>query len=164
MLKEQETLARCGCNNKKFDDQELKDLAEKEQKKKDLRETFNAIFRDQFDKQTADAKKANEDQLKNLDEAVKAGAITEGEAFIAKIKLANDLADTEKKIEKDKNEFIKEEAKKAREEQLEGITKVLEGAQKALDGLKTINGLVNEIDQARLNSIEKQKKGRSCKS
>ena len=157
LLKEQKLLQDVAAINKKFDDQELKDLAEKEQKKKDLRETFNAIFRDQFDKQTADAKKANEDQIKNLDEALKAGAITEGEAFIAKIKLANDLADTEKKIEKDKNEFIKEEAKKAREEQLEGITKVLEGAQKALDGLKTINGLVNEIDQARLNSIENRR-------
>ena len=157
LLKEQKLLQDVAAINKKFDDQELKDLAEKEQKKKDLRETFNAIFRDQFDKQTADAKKANDDQLKNLDEAIKAGAITEGEAFIAKIKLANDLADTEKKIEKDKNEFIKEEAKKAREEHLEGITKVLEGAQKALDGLKTINGLVNEIDQARLNSIENRR-------
>lgn len=157
LLKEQKLLQDVAAINKKFDDQELKDLAEKEQKKKDLREIFNAIFRDQFDKQTADAKKANEDQLKNLDEAIKAGAITEGEAYIAKIKLANDLADTEKKIEKDKNEFIKEEAKKAREEQLEGITKVLEGAQKALDGLKTINGLVNEIDEARLNSIENRR-------
>ena len=157
LLKEQKLLQDVAAINKKFDDQELKDLAEKEKKKADLRESFNAIFRDQFDKQTADAKKANDDQLKNLDEAIKAGAITEGEAFIAKIKLANDLADTEKKIEKDKNEFIKEEAKKAREEQLEGITKVLEGAQKALDGLKTINGLVNEIDQARLNSIENRR-------
>ena len=157
LLKEQKLLQDVAEINKKFDAQELKDLAEKEQKKKDLRESFNAIFRDQFDKQTADAKKANQDELKNLDEALKAGAITEGEAFIAKIKLAHDLADTEKKIEKDKNEFIKAEAKKAREEQLKGITKVLEGAQKALDGLKTINGLVNEIDQARLNSIENRR-------
>jgi len=157
LLKEQKLLQDVAEINKKFDAEELKNLAEKEQKKKDLRETFNAIFRDQFDKQTADAKKANQDQLKNLDEAIKAGAITEGEAFIAKIKLAHDLADTEKKIEKDKNEFIKAEAKKAREEQLKGITKVLEGAQKALDGLKTINGLVNEIDQARLNSIENRR-------
>ena len=157
LLKEQKLLQDVAEINKKFDAQELKDLAEKEQKKKDLRESFNAIFRDQFDKQTADAKKANQDELKNLDEAIKTGAITEGEAFIAKIKLAHDLADTEKKIAKDKNEFIKAEDKKAREEQLEGITKVLEGAQKALDGLKTINGLVNEIDQARLNSIQNRR-------
>jgi hypothetical protein len=157
LLKEQKLLQDVAAINKKFDAQELKDLAEKEKKKADLREIFNALFRDQFDKQTADAKKANEDQLKNLDEAIKAGAITEGEAAIAKIKLANDLADAEKKIEKDKNEFIKEEAKKAREEQLKGITNVLEGAQKALDGLNTINDLVNEIDQARLNSIENRR-------
>jgi hypothetical protein len=157
LLKEQKLLQDVAAINKKFDAQELKDLAEKEKKKADLREIFNALFRDQFDKQTADAKKANEDQLKNLDEAIKAGAITENEAFIAKIKLANDLADAEKKIEKDKNQFLKDEAKKAREEQLKGITNVLEGAQKALDGLNTINDLVNEIDQARLNSIENRR-------
>jgi hypothetical protein len=157
ILKERKLLQDVAAINKKFDAQELKNLAEKEKKKADLRETFNALFRDQFDKQTADAKKANEDQLKNLDEAIKAQAITEGEAAIAKIKLANDLADAEKKIEKDKNEFIKEEARKAREEQLKGITNVLEGAQKALDGLNTINDLVNEIDQARLNSIENRR-------
>jgi hypothetical protein len=157
LLKEQKLLQDVAAINKKFDAQELKDLAEKEKKKADLREIFNALFRDQFDKQTADAKKANEDQLKNLDEAIKAGAITEGEAAIAKIKLANDLADAEKKIEKDKNEFIKEEARKAREEQLKGITDLLGNIQKGLDGIKQVNDLVNEIDQARLNSIENRR-------
>jgi hypothetical protein len=157
LLKEQKLLQDVAAINKKFDAQELKDLAEKEKKKADLREIFNALFRDQFDKQTADAKKANEDQLKNLDEAIKAGAITENEAFIAKIKLANDLADAEKKIEKDKNEFIKEEARKAREEQLKGITDLLGDIQKGLDGIKQVNDLVNEIDQARLNSIENRR-------
>jgi hypothetical protein len=157
LLKEQKLLQDVAAINKKFDAQELKDLAEKEKKKADLREIFNALFRDQFDKQTADAKKANEDQLKNLDEAIKAGAITENEAAIAKIKLANDLADAEKKIEKDKNEFIKEEARKAREEQLKGITDLLGNIQKGLDGIKQVNDLVNEIDQARLNSIENRR-------
>jgi hypothetical protein len=157
ILKERKLLQDVAAINKKFDAQELKDLAEKEKKKADLREIFNALFRDQFDKQTADAKKANEDQLKNLDEAIKAQAITEGEAAIAKIKLANDLADAEKKIEKDKNEFIKEEARKAREEQLKGITDLLGNIQKGLDGINTINDLVNEIDQARLNSIENRR-------
>ena len=157
LLKEQKLLQDVAAINKKFDAQELKDLAEKEKKKADLRETFNALFRDQFDKQTADAKKANDEQLKNLDEAIKAQAITENEAFIAKIKLANDLADAEKKIEKDKNEFIKEEARKAREEQLKGITDLLGNIQKGLDGIKQVNDLVNEIDQARLNSIENRR-------
>jgi hypothetical protein len=157
LLKEQKLLQDVAAINKKFDAQELKDLAEKEKKKADLREIFNALFRDQFDKQTADAKKANDDQLKNLDEAIKAQAITENEAFIAKIKLANDLADAEKKIEKDKNEFIKEEARKAREEQLKGITDLLGNIQKGLDGIKQVNDLVNEIDQARLNSIENRR-------
>jgi hypothetical protein len=143
--------------NKKFDEQELKELAEKEKKKNELRESFLAILRDQFEKQTHEAKKANDDQLKNLDEALKAGAITEGEAYIARIKLANDLADKEKEINKAKNDYIKEQEKKAREEQLKGITKVIEGAQKGLNGLKQVNDLVNQIDQARLNSLQKNR-------
>lgn len=143
--------------NKKFDEQELKELAEKEKKKNELRESFLGILRDQFEKQTHEAKKANDDQLKNLEEALKAGAITEGEAYIARIKLANDLADKEKEINKAKNDYIKEQERKAREEQLKGITSVIEGAQKGLNNLKQVNDLVNQIDQARLNSLQKNR-------
>lgn len=143
--------------NKKFDEQELKELAEKEKKKNELRESFLSILRDQFEKQTHEAKKANDDQLKNLEEALKAGAITEGEAYIARIKLANDLADKEKEINKAKNDYIKEQEKKAREEQLKGLTDLIGNFQKGLDGLKQVNDLVNQIDQARLNSLAKNR-------
>lgn len=139
--------------NKKFDEQELKELAEKEKEKAELRETYLSIFRDQFEKQTEEARKANEEQIKELEKANKQGLISDGEFYLAKLKLANDLADKEKEIEKEKNEFIKEQNIKAREEQLKGITKVIEGAQKGLEGLSQINALANEIDQARLNKI-----------
>jgi hypothetical protein len=139
--------------NKKFDEQELKELAEKEKEKAELRETYLSIFRDQFEKQTEEAKKANEEQIKELEKANKQGLISDGEFYLAKLKLANDLADKEKEIEKEKNEYIKEQNIKAREEQLKGITQVIEGAQKGLEGLSQINALANEIDQARLNTI-----------
>jgi hypothetical protein len=139
--------------NKKFDEQELKELAEKEKEKAELRETYLSIFRDQFEKQTEEAKKANEEQIKELEKANKQGLISDGEFYLAKLKLANDLADKEKEIEKEKNEYIKEQNIKAKEEQLKGITQVIEGAQKGLEGLSQINDLANEIDQARLNKI-----------
>jgi hypothetical protein len=138
---------------KKYDAEALKTAQEREQKLSDMRENFNALFRDQFEQRIVDARKANEEELKVLEEANKEKVISDGEFYLAKLKLANDLADKEKEIEKEKNEYIKEQNIKAREEQLKGITKVIEGAQKGLEGLSQINALANEIDQARLNKI-----------
>ena len=143
--------------NKKFNDQEELDEAEKEKKKKELRESFLAILSDQFEKETQEAKNANDEQLKNLEDALKAGAITQDEANTARIKLVNDLADKEKEITDKKNEYIKEQERKAREEQLKGLTDLLGNFQKGLDGLKQLNDLVNEIDQARLNRLAKNR-------
>ena len=141
----------------KFADQELKNTEERNKKLADLRENFDKLWRDQFDQSIKDLRDANAEQLKVLQEANDEGLISEGEFYLAKLKLANDLADAEKEIELEKNEFIKQQQIKAREEQLEGITKVLEGAQKGLDGLNQINALANEIDQARLNSIQNKR-------
>jgi len=141
----------------KFADQELKNTENRNKKLADLRENFDKLWRDQFDQSIKDLRDANAEQLKVLQEANDEGLISEGEFYLAKLKLANDLADAEKEIELEKNEFIKQQQIKAREEQLEGITKVLEGAQKGLDGLNQINDLVNEIDQARLNSIQNRR-------
>jgi len=141
----------------KFADQELKNTEERNKKLGDLRENFDKLWRDQFDQSIKDLRDANAEQLKILQEANDEGLISEGEFYLAKLKLANDLADAEKEIELEKNEFIKQQQIKAREEQLEGITKVIEGAQKGLDGLNQINALANEIDQARLNSIQNKR-------
>lgn len=141
----------------KFAADDLAKKAEQEAKKIELRKKFNLLIADEFENERLQAVESNQEQLKDLDEALKAGIITESEAHIAKIKLANDLADKEKEITDKKNEYIKEQERKAREEQLKGITSVLKGAQKGLDGLKQVNDLVNEIDQARLNSLQKNR-------
>ena len=143
--------------NKKFDEEDLKREKEKEEERKELIESYNAIFRDQFEQQIQDERMANEERLKELEKVNKQGLISDGEFYLAKLKLASDLADKEKEIEREKNEYIKEQQIKAREEQLKGITKVIEGAQKGLDSLSQINDLVNEIDQARLNSIQNRR-------
>jgi hypothetical protein len=141
----------------KFAEEELKKAEELNKKRAELRENFDALFRDQFDQSIKDLRDANAEQLKVLQEANDQELISDGEFYLAKLKLANDLADAEKKIEKEKNEFIKQEQIKAREQQLEGVNNLLENAQKALDGLNQINDLVNQIDQARLNSIQNQR-------
>lgn len=141
----------------KFAAEELAKQAEQEAKKIELRKKFNLLIADEFENERLQAVESNQEQLKDVEEALKAGIITESEAHIAKIKLANDLADKEKEITDKKNEYIKEQERKAREEQLKGITSVLKGAQKGLDGLKQVNDLVNEIDQARLNSLQKNR-------
>lgn len=139
--------------NKKFDEEDLKREKENEEAKLMLLEIYNKTFRDEFDQRIEDEKKANEERIKELEKANKQGLISDGEFYLAKLKLANDLADKEKEIEDEKNEYIKQQNIKAREEQLKGITKVIEGAQKGLEGLSQINDLANEIDQARLNKI-----------
>ena len=141
----------------KYAAEELAKQAEQEAKKIELRKKFNLLIADEFENERLQAVESNQEQLKDVEEALKAGIITEGEAHIARIKLANDLADKEKEITDKKNEYIKEQERKAREEQLKGITSVIEGAQKGLDGLKQVNDLVNEIDQARLNSLQKNR-------
>jgi hypothetical protein len=141
----------------KFAAEELAKQAEQEAKKIELRKKFNLLIADEFENERLQAVESNQEQLKDVEEALKAGTITEGEAYVAKIKLANDLADKEKEITDKKNEYIKAQDKKAREEQLKGITKVIEGAQKVLDGLSTINDLVNQIDQARINNLAKNR-------
>jgi len=142
---------------KKYDDEAIAKAKEKEQKILEIREKFNALFRDQFDQQIADARKSNQEQINELEKANKEGIISDGEFYIAKLKLANDLADKEKQIEKEKNEYIKQQNIKAREEQLKGIQSIIDGAQKGLEGLSQINNLVNQIDQARLNSIQSRR-------
>jgi len=142
---------------KKYDDEAIEKAKEREEKILEIREKFNALFRDQFQQQIAYARKSNQDQIDELEKANKEGIISDGEFYLAKLKLANDLADKEKEIEKEKNEYIKQQNIKAREEQLKGIQSVIDGAQKGLEGLSQINDLVNQIDQARLNSIQSRR-------
>lgn len=136
--------------NKKYDDQAIAD-------KQAAQDKLIELFLDQFDKEKLAAQKDAEDKTKILDEALKNGTISQFEYNIAKAKLVKDLADKEKQIEKDKNQAIKDEEQKRRDESLERAREMIEGAQEVLDKLNTINGLFNEIDNARLNAIKKNR-------
>lgn len=136
--------------NKKYDDAEITS-------KQTQRDKLDAIMLDQFEQEKLAAKKANDEKMKVLDEGLKDGTISQFEYNLAKSKLVKDLADKEIEIEKNKNETIKAEQKTKREKELEKFKEILEGAQKGLDELKKINDLVNQIDQARLNTIAKNR-------
>lgn len=136
--------------NKKYDDAEITS-------KQTQRDKLDAIMLDQFEQEKLAAKKDNDEKMKVLDEGLKDGTISQFEYNLAKSKLVKDLADKEIEIEKNKNETIKAEQKTKREKELEKFKEILEGAQKGLDELKKINDLVNQIDQARLNTIAKNR-------
>ena len=143
--------------NLKYLDEEIKNLAETEKRKMELREMFTLLMTDQFDKETEELKIQQATQIKDLEEALKLGVITEEQFGNAKLKLQTELAEKEKEINKKKNDYIKEQEKKAREEQLKGLTDTLGKLQKGLDTVKVLNDLFNQIDQARINSLQKNR-------
>jgi hypothetical protein len=143
--------------NLKYLDEDIKNLAETEKRKMELREMFTLLITDEFDKETEELKIQQATQLKDLEEALKLGVITEEQFTNAKLKLQNELAEKEKEINKKKNDYIKEQDKKAREEQLKGLTDTLGKLQKGLDTVKVLNDLFNQIDQARINSLQKNR-------
>ena len=53
--------------------------------------------------------------------------------------------------------LVAEQRQKNLQANLDKAQEMIDNTQKALDGLKTINGLFNEIDKARLNSIENRR-------
>ena len=53
--------------------------------------------------------------------------------------------------------LVAEQRQKNLQANLDKAQEMIDNTQKALDGLKTINGLFNEIDEARLNSIENRR-------
>jgi hypothetical protein len=136
--------------NKKYDDEEIAN-------KKTQKDKLMSIFLDQFDQERQAAKADYDEKIKILDQGLKDGTISQVEYNLAKEKLVKDLADKEKKIEKDKNDYLKSEQKKQREEDLKKIQEILEGAQKGLDELKKINDAFNQLDQTRLANLAKNR-------
>jgi hypothetical protein len=60
-------------------------------------------------------------------------------------------------LNKEKNDAIKEQERKTREEQMKGFTDSLETAQKVLDQVKVANDLMNEIGNARIIATNEQR-------
>jgi hypothetical protein len=143
---------------KKYADAELKAQAERETKRRDRQKFLNDILLSDEEKAlfelnqtTEDAKKELERRLNSTDENEK---ISQEEYNNALIALEQKKADKILEINKSASEKAKEQAIKDREESLKGVTEFLGNAQMVLDHVKTVDALMDEIDQARLNKIE----------
>jgi hypothetical protein len=143
---------------KKYADAELKAQAERETKRRDRQKFLNDILLSDEEKAlfdlnqtTEDAKKELERRLNSTDENER---ITKEEHDNALIALEQKKADKILEINKSASEKAKEQAIKDREESLKGVTEFLGNAQMVLDHVKTVDALMDEIGQARLNKIE----------
>ena len=143
---------------KKYADAELKAQAERETKRRDRQKFLNDILLSDEEKAlfelnqtTEDAKKELERRLNSTDENER---ITKEEHDNALIALEQKKADKILEINKTASDKAKEQSIKDREESLKGVTEFLSNAQMVLDHVKTVDALMDEIDQARLNKIE----------
>lgn len=137
----------------KYNQMELDKIAEAEAKKRSIRKQFESFLNTDQENELQDL----EDWYKQQDAINTQGALDEEEQFEALLKLNRQYQEKKAEIDKKYADQTKANEVKAREEQLKGVTAAIEGAQKGLDELKKINALVNEIDQARLNSIAKNR-------
>lgn len=137
----------------KYNQMELDKIAEAEAKKRAIRKQFESFLNTDQENELQDL----EDWYKQQDAINTQGALDEEEQYEALLKLNKQYQEKKAEIDKKYSDQTKANEVKAREEQLKGVTAAIEGAQKGLDELKKINALVNEIDQARLNSIAKNR-------
>lgn len=137
----------------KYNQMELDKIAEAEAKKRAIRKQFESFLNTDQENELQDL----EDWYKQQDAINTQGALDEEEQYEALLKLNKQYQEKKAEIDKKYGDQTKANEVKAREEQLKGVTAAIEGAQKGLDELKKINALVNEIDQARLNSIAKNR-------
>lgn len=143
---------------KKYADAELKAEADREAKRRERQKFLNDILLDDQQKAleelnltTEDAKKELLRRLNSTDENER---ITKEQHDLALIALEQKKADKIEEINKTASDKAKEQAIKDREESLKEVTKFLEDSQMVLDHVKTVDALMDEIDQARLNKIE----------
>lgn len=152
----QEATERIAIVNK-YNKIELDKIAENEAKKRDLRNKIIRFTNSERENELLDLEEwYKEQEALNL-KAFQAGAIDEEEFYDAGLKAQEEYRKKKLELDKKYDEQAKGNELKAREESLKGVTQAIEGAQKGLDELKKINALVNEIDQARLNSIAKNR-------
>lgn len=151
-IDQQEGAERIAIVNK-YNQMELDKIAEAEAKKRAIRKQFESFLNTDQENELQDL----EDWYKQQDAINTQGALDEEEQFEALLKLNKQYQEKKAEIDKKYADQTKANEVKAREEQLKGVTAAIEGAQKGLDELKKINALVNEIDQARLNSIAKNR-------
>ena len=143
---------------KKYADAELKAQAERETKRRDRQKFLNDILLSDEEKALFDLNQTTEDAKKELERRLNSAdeneRITKEEHDKALIALEQKKADKILEINKTASDKRNEQDIKDREESLKGVTEFLGNAQMVLDHVKTVDALMDEIDQARLNKIE----------
>ena len=143
---------------KKYADAELKAEADREAKRRERQKFLNDILLDDQEKALSDLNQTTEDAkkelLRRLNSTDENERITKEQHDLALIALEQKKIDKIEEINKTATEKRNEEAIKEREEALKNVTKFLEDSQMVLDHVKTVDALMDEIDQARLNKIE----------
>jgi hypothetical protein len=155
-IDEQEAAERIAIVNK-YTKEELDKIAESEAKKRELRNKWQRYLNSDQENELLDLDEWYKEQEKINSENLKNGNIDEEQYVDYQLKLREDFRKKKADIDKKYDEQTKANEVKAREESLKGVTDAIEGTQRGLDELKKVNELVNQIDQARLNSIAKNR-------
>lgn len=155
-IDEQEAAERLAIVNR-YSQEELDKIAESEAKKRDLRNKWQRFLNTDQENELLDLDEWYKEQEKINTENLKNGNISEEEYLDYQLKLNEEFRKKKGDIDKKYTDLEKENEKKAREESLKKVQEAIDGAQKGLDELKKINEFVNQIDQARLNSIAKNR-------
>lgn len=146
---------------KKYADAELKAQADRETKRRERQKFLDEINLNDQEKALKDVSEKFEESkkelLRRLNSTNEDERITQEEFNNAMIALEQKKADKILEINKQASEKSKAQQKKDREESLKGVTDFLANSQMVLDHVKTVNNLINEIDQARLNSLNKNR-------
>jgi hypothetical protein len=155
-IDEQEAAERIAIVNK-YSKEELDKIAESEAKKRELRNKWQRYLNSDQENELLDLDEWYKEQEKINIDNLKNGNTTQEQYNAYELKLREDFKKKKADIDKKYDEQTKANEVKAREESLKGVTAAIEGAQRGLDELKKVNELVNQIDQARLNSIAKNR-------
>lgn len=142
---------------KKYADEALKKEAEIQTARRERQKFLNDILLTDEQKATEELNQTIEDAKKQLltrlNSANENERITQSEYDNALVALAQKKEDKLKEIQKAGIEARKAEAIKEREEELKGVTDFLANSQMVLDHVKTVDALMDEIDQARINKL-----------
>lgn len=142
---------------KKYADEALKKEAEIQTARRERQKFLNDILLTDEQKATEELNQTIEDAKKQLltrlNSANENERITQSEYDNALVALAQKKEDKLKEIQKAGIEARKAQAQKDREEELKGVTDFLANSQMILDHMKTVDALMDEIDQARINKL-----------
>jgi len=142
---------------KKYADAELQAQAQRDQQRRERQKFLNDILLTDEEKATEElnqtTEEAKKELLTRLNSANENERITQSEYDNALVALAQQKEDKLKEIQKAGIEARKAQSQKDREEELKGVTDFLANSQMVLDHMKTVDALMDEIDQARINKL-----------